>query len=118
MYNRYDGNTGRVVRIDDGQRRNPRNNQGNQPGHPRGDNSQTPPPPGQSPPRQPAPPRGMPQPKPPQKPSVFDALGSFLPKKLEGLETEDLLLLAVLYLLYRESGDKEMLIIMGAMFLL
>ena len=30
------------------------------------------------------------------------------------LETEDLLVLAVLWLLYRESGDKELLIAMGA----
>ena len=31
------------------------------------------------------------------------------------LETEDLLLIAVLYLMYRESGDKELLIMMGAL---
>ena len=31
------------------------------------------------------------------------------------LETEDLLLLAVLYLMYRESGDRELLIMMGAL---
>ena len=30
------------------------------------------------------------------------------------LETEDLLVLAVLWLLYRESGDRELLIAMGA----
>lgn len=40
-------------------------------------------------------------------------------KKLESidLETEDLLLLLILYLLYRESGDKELLMTMGAMLL-
>ena len=38
-------------------------------------------------------------------------------KKLEAidLETEDLLLLLILYLMYRESGEKELLIMMGAM---
>lgn len=41
-----------------------------------------------------------------------------LPKKLGELETEDLLLILILYLMYRESGDKELLIIMGAMYLL
>ena len=30
------------------------------------------------------------------------------------LETEDLLVLAILWLLYRDSGDKELLIAMGA----
>ena len=34
------------------------------------------------------------------------------------LETEDFLLLAVLYLLYRESGDREFLIMMGAILFL
>ncbi len=41
-----------------------------------------------------------------------------LPKKLGDLETEDLLLILILYLMYRESGDKELLVIMGAMYLL
>ena len=36
----------------------------------------------------------------------------------EKLETEDLILLLILYLLYRDSGDSELLIMMGAMFLL
>lgn len=45
-------------------------------------------------------------------------LGGILPSRLQGLETEDLMLLLILYLMYRESGDKEILIIMGAMFLL
>jgi len=34
------------------------------------------------------------------------------------LETEDLLLIAVLYLMYRESGDKELLIMIGALLFL
>ena len=33
-------------------------------------------------------------------------------------ELEDALLLLILFLIYRETGDREMLIIMGAMFLM
>lgn len=35
---------------------------------------------------------------------------------LSRLETEDIILLLILYLLYRESGDEDMLIMMGALF--
>ena len=49
-------------------------------------------------------------------------LSSLLPKNisrnLSELETEDLLLILILYLMYRESGDKELLLIMCAMYLL
>lgn len=41
-----------------------------------------------------------------------------IPKKLGELEMEDLMLILILYLMYRESGDRELLIIMGAMYLL
>ena len=87
MLNRYQGNTGRVVRIDDGQPK-------------------------------PAPPPM--QPKPPEKkpPGIFDKLTQLVPGSLGELETEDIILLLILYLMYRESGDSELLIIMGAMFLL
>jgi hypothetical protein len=94
MYNRYHGNTGRVERVDDGERRAQR-------------------------PAQPA--RGAPFPpreQPGKRGSILDVLDGILPKKLDGFETEDLLLLLILYLMYKDSGDKEMLIIMGAMFLL
>ena len=37
---------------------------------------------------------------------------------MRDFETEDLLLVLILYLLYRESGDEELLVILGAMFLL
>ena len=37
---------------------------------------------------------------------------------LADLESEDLLLILVLYLLYRESGDKELLFILGGMLFL
>ena len=36
----------------------------------------------------------------------------------QGFETEDLLLFAVLFLMYQETKDKELLVIMGGMFLL
>lgn len=48
-----------------------------------------------------------------------ESIGGLLGKlKLQELESEDLLLLLILYFLYRESGDKELLLIMGAMYLL
>ena len=46
------------------------------------------------------------------------SLSRLIPEKLGELETEDLLLILILYLMYRESGDKDLLIIMGAMYLL
>lgn len=94
MLNRYQGNTGRVVRIDDGQ------------------------PKPAPPPSAPRP--GLMQPKPPEKkpPGIFDKLTQLVPSSLGELETEDIILLLILYLMYRESGDSELLIIMGAMFLL
>lgn len=51
---------------------------------------------------------------------VFEKLGRILPVKNGklSLETEDIILLLVLYLMYRESGDQELLMIMGAIFLL
>ena len=49
-------------------------------------------------------------------------LGKLLPEKLlqplRELEAGDLLMIAVLYLLYRESGDTELLLILGAMLFL
>ena len=46
------------------------------------------------------------------------AIESLLGRVTGELETEDLLLLLILYLLYRESGDTQMLLVMGAMLLL
>ena len=48
----------------------------------------------------------------------LENLGKLLPERIGELETEDIILLLILYLMYRESGDSELLIIMGAMFLL
>ena len=94
--NRYDGNTGRMVRLPDGP----------EPGH-----------------RElPAEPRPVPvHPVPKPRPQIFPVLDNFsrlLPEKAGELETEDVILLLILYLMYRESGDSELLMIMGAMFLL
>ena len=69
----------------------------------------------------PPPPPAVPAPPPPRRPQGFfpgfTPLGRMLPGAAD-FETEDLLLLLILYLLYRESGDEELLIILGAMFLL
>ena len=83
MMNRYEGNTGRVVRLMEA-----------------GD--RLPPPPFPPPPR-PGPPRADPLSR------LFSGLGE--------LESGDLLMLLVLWLLYRESGDQELLLIMAAAFL-
>ena len=90
MINRYEGNTGRVTRM------------------PEKHDLYPPPPPAERPPRPPGPPKPLPG---------LD-LRRLLPGTAADLETEDLLLLLILYLMYRESGDQELLIIMGAMFLL
>ena len=89
MINRYEGNTGRVTRL------------------PEAHDLRPPPPP----------------PKPPHPGSAPGPLPGLdlkrlLPGSFGDLETEDLLLLLILYLMYRESGDRELLVIMGAMFLL
>ena len=92
MYNRDRGNTGKPERIAEPQSRN----------------------------RQPPKPPTRPQPKKPvnQVPLLGGSLSRLIPEKLGELETEDLLLILILYLMYRESGDKDLLIIMGAMYLL
>lgn len=51
-----------------------------------------------------------------QKPAdPFGLLGKL---SLSSLEPEDLLLLVVIWLLYRESGERELLITLGALLLL
>lgn len=69
-------------------------------------------------PTAPKPPPKKPKPPPSAPPSVGLPVLRDLPRKLGELETEDLLLILILYLMYRESGDKELLVIMGAMYLL
>ena len=99
MINRWQGNSGRVQRLPERHDKVPR-----EPGHV----------------PQPPQPRSMP-PLYTRQGGLFSALEGIkklLPVKTEELETEDIILLLILYLMYRESGDSELLMIMGAMFLL
>lgn len=112
MYNRYQGNTGRVVRVNEGGDRRPASQTRTvQHAH-------------QQKPVQSAPQtvKGTPQNvtrNQRQRPQgIMEQLGQLLPTGIGEMETEDLILLLILYLMYRESGDSELLIIMGAMFLL
>ena len=50
--------------------------------------------------------------------SIVKRIEKIVPGVKEPLDNEDMILLLILYLMYRESGDSELLIIMGAMFLL
>lgn len=86
MYNRYQGNSGRMRRVEE----------------PEAASSA---------------PLTLFRPAPPPPPPKRTGLGALLQNSLGTLETEDLMLLLILYLMYRESGDSELLIIMGAMFL-
>ena len=52
------------------------------------------------------------------KTGLQNLLPKSLGQNLSELETEDLLLILILYLMYRESGDQELLLIIGAMYLL
>ena len=67
----------------------------------------------------PLPPRMPPPPHP--RPAPSPSFGGLLPGRLLSgfgeLDSEDLLLLLILWLLYRESGELELLIIMAAMYL-
>ena len=97
MYKRYQGNTGRVHRVEERSR---------QPAPEiRRPSAQNAPSPAR---------RGTPA----RQPGLLDSLGKLLPGGQEPLETEDLILLLILYLMYRESGDSDLLVIMGGMFLL
>ena len=118
--NRYEGNTGRFIRMPEPEpdlrpRRSP-------PPPPR----PAQPPGPQPPPPRPAPPTPRParppHPPPDRRPPA-GGLGGILDGILGRLdianwETEDLLLMLVLYLMYRESGDSELLIILAAMLFL
>ena len=90
MYNRYQGNSGKVQRVSEHDKPKPEK------------------------------PTPMPSRKPPPLKSLDkkSPLAALLPKGVPELETEDLILLLVLYLMYRKSGDSDLLIMMGAMFFL
>ena len=103
--NRYIGNSGRVERIperEDAPRQEPFYR-----------------------PRQVQPGMNARPPKPPREEKASPGIGSALQGKLgemlikfTELETEDIILYLVLYLLYRESGDEQYLIILGIMLFL
>lgn len=118
MYNRYIRNDrGAYTRIteDDGQDRRPQNVA--PPGPP--DLPPGPPPP-DPPPRSPPPAYGPP---PPPGPQIQDGLNGFLRHLLhvahmEHVDTGDLLLLGLLFLLYREGADEELLVALGLLLIL
>ena len=87
MYNRYQGNTGRVERVEDAR----------PPGPPPQARPAAPPAPGER--RPPGPLSGL-------SGELGRLLGRLNPAQLE---TEDYLLLVILYLLYRESGEADFL---------
>ncbi len=120
MYNHYQGNSGQVRRVDDS----------GQPGRPNyaarqhiqafaaQEVPETPRPP--SPPPRPV---SAPPPVSRRPPSPLSGLSGELGRLLGklshiNLETDDLLILVVLYLMYKESKDEELLFIMAAMFFL
>ena len=91
MYNRYHGNTGRVERVEEPEGR-PRPGAGPAPGER----------------RPPGPLSGL-------SGELGRLLGRLNPARLE---TEDYLLLVILYLLYRESGDADFIFAVAAYLLL
>ena len=98
MINRYQGNSGRMERFHEpGERKNART----QPAAQKNQSKKPPPAPAKTNPL-----------------LGLESLTKLLPEKIGELETEDYILLLILYLMYRESGDSELLIIMGAMFLM
>lgn len=114
MINRYHGNSGRFTRIEETGRKE------QSPPYQRPSAAQTSPDAGQ---------RHEVRPHPMGQPSnwrggIFEKLSKLIPgngsqlSQLSQLETEDIILLLILYLMYRESGDSELLMIMGAMFLM
>lgn len=52
-------------------------------------------------------------PQPPMFSPLMDKLMSIIPRTVAELEGEDIIMLLILYLLYKESGDEELLMIMG-----
>ena len=94
MAKRYNGRTGEV--------------------RPLGEPRPTPPPPPMGPERRPPPP-----PSPGPLPAgLWEQLRGMLPGPRAELETEDWILFLILYLLYRETGESELLLTLGAMLFL
>lgn len=124
MYNRYIRNDrGTYTRIteDDGKSHRPPPGpppEASPPPHGPPESSHVPPP---EPPR---PPRSLPEaPHGPPPPPVRDGLSGFLRHLLnvshaENVDTGDLLLLCLLFLLYREGADEELLVALGLLLIL
>lgn len=70
---------------------------------------------------QPAPVPARRETRPPQRGDKLSGAVGALMHKLESvsanMETDDLIMALILYLMYRESGDKDLLIMLGAMLL-
>ncbi len=98
-YNRYNGSTGERTRVEEPA-----------PIEPSGES----PLPRESTPERPPPPESEKTPPSPLLSLRSGLDGIFERLDPKRLETEDLLVLAILWLLYRESGDWEMLIALGA----
>ena len=82
-----------------------------------------PPPPRPEPIPPPAPPPPVPppnpQPPPPPPPDVTRLLSGLLERlRMQDVDTGDLLLLAILFLLFREKADEEVLIALGLLLIL
>ena len=53
----------------------------------------------------------------PEKRGGFDLSGILKMIEAAGMETDDLLMALILFLMYRESGDTDLLILLGVMLL-
>ena len=107
MYNHYDGNSGRFHRVEE---------EADHPSPPPGPPPFPGPPPPFPPP--PFPPPPGPPPGPPEDRDPPGLLARLAESLQLHLETEDLLLALILYLLYRETGDTEFLLILAGVLLL
>ena len=109
VINRYQGNSGRLTHYPEPER-------------PRRPAPQKPAPSASQRPAASPPQRSQRAQPPPSGPTGLlgglESLSRVLPERIGELETEDIILLLILYLMYRESGDSDLLIIMGAIFLL
>lgn len=118
MYKRYNGNTGRFIQMPEPEPRRRSETPALRNPPPVVTYAPPPPQPSHRPKAGPPPARGG------GLNDLFPADVSGLFSKLvpnifkDGLELEDLLLMLILYLMYRESGDKELLIVLGAMLFL
>lgn len=132
MYNRYQGNTGKFIRLPEPYEQ-ARDTYSPPPA------PETPPPPPEREPerksspepqrrppavtrrpaqrRPPAPQGGRPGPGANPLGGLLSGLSGAVSGRLGSLETEDLLLLAIVYLMYRESGDAQLLVVMAALLL-